>query len=461
MRTRAWKQYHLQYCSEKFPKAFYDDTHLLNNFSYDFGRLITSQAKAVFIPESIESIKEFMAYANENGLPVTIRGNGMSQSGQSLAPSNGVIISTVELNSLHHLQEEFIWVDVNATWSSLIATSLKNNKIPYITPYNCNLSVGGVLSVGGIGAASFRYGSVINHVQALEVITADGQLLQVDASSPLYHACLGGQGQFAIITKACIKLRPCKQNVRTFFLTYLDEKQWLQDLSLLKQCADYIECFCSPAVQGAKLTEKGRKPFAEWLYVLHVSLEFDEKAPQLHDVCPQISPWKVLHKQDESMESYLHRHDGRFQLMKLTGQWELQHPWYECFIPEHILFKHLKELLASLPLHYVPILQIVSIKALQPSGFFILPEAEDIFSIMILNPGLPSALIPSCLEAINDLDELFLPQGGKRYLSGYLGKELTNQYWQKHFGYRYSEWLDRKKQFDPKFLFQSLLHSWQ
>jgi hypothetical protein len=461
MQQGNWEPYHLQQCKQKFPAAFYDDTEHLNSFNHDFGGLITSQPKSIFIPKEIKQIQEFLKFANENDLPVTIRGNGLSQCGQSLASSNGVILNTLALDSIYQYQEETIWIDANATWSALIEATLQHNHIPFITPYNCNLTIGGVLSVGGVGAASFKYGSAVNHVQALEVITSDGTLLQVDSNSALFHACLGGQGQFGIITKACIKLKPSKKHVRTFFLTYMDEKQWLHDLALFVQCADYIESFCSPAVQGAKLTPTGRKPFAQWLFALHISIEFTDQAPELTEIIQQVNPWKILHIQDEPIKDYLHRHDGRFQVMKLTGQWELPHPWYECFVPRNVLFEDFQEFLASLPLHYVPILQIMPIASNKPCGFFMLPEGGDTFAIMILNPGIPSGLIPNCLEAIDNLDKRFLPQGGKRYLSGYLGQKIDNAYWQQHFGYRYNDWLGLKAQFDPKYLFQSVLYNWR
>ncbi|WP_131781761.1 FAD-binding oxidoreductase [Legionella gresilensis] len=460
MQKGIWEQHHLQHCREKFPTAFYDDLDHLNSFNQDFGRLITSAAKAIFMPKDIKSMQEFVAFANENNLPITIRGNGMSQCGQSLAPSDGIILNTMALDSVYEYKEQSIWIDANATWSALIEASLQQNQIPYITPYNCSLSIGGVLSVGGVGAASFKYGSAVNHVQALEVISAEGDLLQVDSRSTLFHACLGGQGQFGIITKACIKLKPCKEQVRTFLLTYIDEKQWLHDIALFRQHADYIECFCSPSVQGAKLTPSGRKPFAQWLFALHVSIEFTERPPELSDIT-YANPWKILHIQDEPIKDYLHRHDGRFQLMKLTGQWELPHPWYECFIPKQVLFDDFQAFLASLPLHYVPILQVVPIAAKEPHGFLMLPKGEDIFALMILNPGIPSSLVPSCLDAIDNLDKRFLPQGGKRYLSGYLGNRVDNYYWQRHFEERYDEWINLKTQFDPKHLFRSVLHHWQ
>lgn len=119
-----------------------------------------------------------------------------------------------------------------------IRKTLLRSLIPYVVPNNCNLSVGGVISAGGIGASSFKYGSVTAHVNALNIIQANGELIQVDNQSSLMQACLGGQGRFGLITQACIALRSCCNFVRTF-LVYLDKESWLHDLHLCRTKADF------------------------------------------------------------------------------------------------------------------------------------------------------------------------------------------------------------------------------
>lgn len=329
--------------------------------------MIHSAPVAVFEPETTEDAQSFIHYAHENQLPITLRGNGMSQSGQSLAVSGGVILNMKHFDHASEANSDSIWVEANTSWASLLDNSLKQSLIPYVVPHNCNLSVGGVLSAGGMGASSGKYGSVIAHVKALEVLMANGELVKAEEHSSLMQACLGGQGRFGLITKACIALRPCLKNVRTFFVIYLDKDEWLNDLRLCQTKADYVESFCTPALQGAKLSEKGRLPFAQWFYSLHVALEYDNLPPDFHDL--GLRPWRLLHTQDESIHSYLHRHDSRFNAMKMTGQWELQHPWYECFIPGSQL-NNLEELLAALPLHYATVVHLARIAHHTPVGFY-------------------------------------------------------------------------------------------
>jgi hypothetical protein len=247
--------------------------------------------------------------------------------------------------------------------------------------------------------------------------------------------------------------------VRTFFLVYANKDRWLKDLAFFKRHADFIEAFCTPALQGMKLTADGRRPFAEWLFSLQVSFEYDDEGPELTDFGSDIPPWKVSHRQDETMDSYLFRHDSRIQAMRTSGQWELQHPWYECLVPYDVVMSELDDLLRSLPLHYATMVHLVPISVKQRTGFFMRPNQPEFFSVMILNPGVPPALVPGCLEVIREMDDRFLALGGKRYLSGFLGSDLSPDYWTAHFGSDYPSWSDLKKRFDPQGIFCSASHN--
>ncbi|KTD14542.1 cytokinin oxidase [Legionella gratiana] len=450
-----WNSFQIKLCNEKLGQALLHDEQTLALFCNDFGKLTHSNPAAIFEPETTESAQLLIQYAHENGLPVTLRGNGMSQSGQSLAVPGGLILNMKHFDSISEVEAYSIWVEANTSWSTVLEKTLPHSLIPYVVPHNCNLSVGGVISAGGIGASSFKYGSVTAHVNSLKIVQANGELIQTDAQSPLMQACLGGQGRFGLITQANIALRPCSKFVRTFFLVYLDKEAWLNDLLLCRTNADFIESFCTSAIQGAKLSEKGRLPFAQWLYAIHVSIEYNDFAPDFSNL--GVHPWRLVHTQDESIHSYLHRHDSRFNVMKMTGQWELQHPWYECFIPGSQL-ESLEKLLDTLPIHYAPVVHITPVAPVSPTGFLQFPKSEHIFALMILNPGLPEVFIPSCLQTIKHLDAIFLPNGGKRYLSGYLGESPKKQFWQSHFEERYEDWICLKKRYDPQNIFCSFLH---
>lgn len=456
MSHASWNKHHITQCEQRTGQEMLGDEHSLLAFGKDFGGLAQSKPGAVFSPATTQALQQAVAYANAHRLPVTVRAKGLSQCGQALPLTGGMTLHMEQFCAVHEQREDSVWVDANASWASLLAATLPHSRVPYVTPYNTNLSVAGLLSVGGVGAASFRHGVAASHVDALEIVTADGEIQRADASTPLAQACLAGLGQFGVMTKAAIPLRPCGKQVRTFSLVYLDKEQWLKDLDVFKHCADFIETVCSPALQGTRATARGRQPFAQWLFAMQVSFEYDTQAPELDGLGYQISPWKVSNCQDESMNTYLLRHDSRFQAMKLTGQWDMQHPWYECLVPQDVLLSELDDLLDSLPLYFATVVHLVPIANRRPAGFFMTPDQPEFFSVMILNPGVPPALVPGCLDAIKAMDERFLAQGGKRYLSGFLGLDLSPEYWKVHFGVDYENWSALKRRYDPNGIFGSL-----
>lgn len=457
MSLLQWNTEIIKQHKEETGQALLCDEQTLVFFSQDFGKLIQSNPSAVCIPENIESLQSLIVFAHQHHLSVTIRGNGLSQCGQSLPVPGGLTLSMQNFIKPLELDSDTIWVEANTSWADLLAVSLQHNKAPYILPYNCNLSVGGVLSAGGVGSSSFKYGAINAYVSALEVVDGLGVKQIVDKNSPLFYACLSGQGRFAVITKACIKLRDVKPHVKTFCLVYSSQDQWFEDIEKIKNKIDYMESFCSPSIQGAKLKGEKRVLMAQWLYGLHVSVEYEESAPELNDIITHLKPWQVINIQEEDISSYFLRHNSRFEVMKMLGQWDLLHPWYECFVATKVLKEHLAQLLQQLPIHYANLVHIVPMDK-QKSGFLMLPKEDSVCSLMILNPGVPNILKDSCLQAIQELDAFLIQKGGKRYLSGFLGKDLPLNYWSNHFGEHHGSWIKLKKQFDPEGIFCSMLY---
>lgn len=452
MQRTHWNTRKIAQYNRENKQALLFDEQTLVSFSQDFGKLKKSSPLAVYIPETTADIQNLLAFARQHVLPLTIRGKGLSQNGQALPVTGGITLSMQKFDHVEKVEENLVWVEANASWSSVLDKTLPENKAPRVLPYNCDLSVAGVLSAGGIGATSFKYGPIAANVAALEVIDGEGQLHQVDAGSDLFHACLGGQGRFGLITRAAIPLRPVAGKVKTFCLVYDNMQAWFADAKKMQKTVDFMELFCSPSIQGMQLTRQGRKPLIQWLYGLHLTLEYGESEPLLPE---GINPWKILHAQKEGMDTFLRRHDARFEAMKQTGLWDLIHPWYECFVPSMLLREHLESLLDKLPLPYASLVHIVPV-ARKEAGFFQFPEGEDISAFMILNPGIGEALKASCLKTMQDLDDFFLTRGGKRYLSGYLGAAVDTTYWQQHFGSRYAAWQTLKAKHDPLGLFSSL-----
>jgi FAD/FMN-containing dehydrogenase len=112
--------------------------------------------------------------------------------------------------------------DDGATWAEVLGVTLPQGRTPPVLPDYLGLSVGGTLSVGGVGGTTWRLGVVSDHVLELEVVTSRGETV---TCSPVVHrrlfdAVRAGLGQVGIVTRATLRLVPAPQRVRRSLLSY-------------------------------------------------------------------------------------------------------------------------------------------------------------------------------------------------------------------------------------------------
>ncbi len=431
------------------------DPNFLLKFASDFSQLNYQVPEGVYQPVSEQEVISIIGEAIDNHRSLTIRCQGLSQGGQAIVRNGGYMVSMSRFRKIDDVSQEQIWVSAANTWEEVLQKTLPHKAAPMALPYNCQLSVSGVLSAGGMGSAAFKYGPIINNVSALEVVDGNGDHAIIDNDDDRFHAMLGGQGNFGIITRARLRLRTVQEKVKTWFLLYYDLNTFLEDLAVAREKFDYIESFCSASLQGAILQREQRRPLTHWLYGLHVSLEYSDKEPS-EEVISSLQPSKLLHYQCEDIAAYFLRHNHRFEAMRHMGMWTMMHPWYECYIDQPTIEQVLPRILSEIPSSIAPLIHVIPIKDVQ-TGMLMFPEKGPLFSFMILNPGLPHTFKQTAVDTMNWLNDNFFPLGGKRYLSGYQGDYQDSAWWQSHFGDKLLLWQSYKQRFDPNHLFTSKL----
>jgi len=138
-----------------------------------------------------------------------------------------------------------------------VAGGTDGNAAPGLAPAGLpdflDLTVGGTLVVGGVGAGIRWFGVAADNAVALRVVTGTGEEL---ACSPrenpdLFDAVRAGLGQVGVITRATVGLVPAPRDVRRFLLSYPDLPTMLGDQRLLARDDRF------DAVQGAVLAAPG------------------------------------------------------------------------------------------------------------------------------------------------------------------------------------------------------------
>lgn len=446
MLRNQWDQKLLNQCEQITGHTLIRERQSLARANQDFGRFISGEAAAVFKAETISEAQDILHFAHHHRLPLTIRANGLSQAGQSLAPEGGIGLDISGINDEICWQGDRLIAGCSASWKSIVIKALENQCLPMVVPYNTDLTLGGVLSVGGLGSTTFKHGVIAAHVDELLVLTADGSLIRCNKQthSDLFLSCLSGAGLFGIILEAAIKVRPCKQNVRVFTLIYKNHQQWLDDQFTLKQYGHYLE---------ASIMDDPENP-GDKCCIINLGLEYNDTPPELEMAL--LSDPMISCVDDLPILNYTYRHDSRLQGLKDSGAWAQAHPWYECYVDRNKLIIELDDIVSILDENIGGIYHIFPVAPNAPK-FFMLPKTDQIVTFNVLTPGIDKTHSAKAIDALLTVNDRLMKLGGKRYISGWFNYPVRENFWLSHYGDLYQERKQIKLKYDPKQIFCSQL----
>jgi cytokinin dehydrogenase len=421
----------------------------------NFGHLFRSVPRLLVEPAVPQDVAASIRFAREQGLTVATRGGGHSQSHVGIS-DGGILIAMASLDKVLAIDAERMTADVEAgvLWSSLVARLKPLGLAPPVLTNNLNVTVGGTLSVAGIGVASFRYGTQGDQVDELDVVTGTGETVTCGPgrNKDLFDAVIAGMGQCGVITRARLRLRRVKPMTRTYYLLYDDAHRFLDDARIAMDSDrwDHLESWASPSPQGTKPVNGRRQVFARWLYPFHTTVEYEEgKEPDQASLLEGLHPYENLYVDDLPTYDFFARLDPVFDLWKRGGTWEHVHAWTECVMPWETAPGLLEAILPDLP----PSILVGGHVLLWPakgstsrSRLFMRPEGENLLGFGIL-PAIPPRYWEDAKAMLDIASRLAVAMGGKRYLSGYV--DFTPEEWREHFGAMWEPLLEAKRRYDP------------
>jgi cytokinin dehydrogenase len=196
----------------------------------DNGGHVQRLPAAVLKPRSVDDVVRAVTYANKRGLKIAMRGQGHSQYGQSQV-DGGIVIDSSTLSAIRQHGTETIDAQPGARWGEVANSTLAQGRIPPVMPDAMMLTVGGTLSVGGIGETSYRYGAQVDNVLELDVVTGAGELVTCsrERDDELFRMVLAGLGQCGLIVRARLRLVAAPKFVAIHQLMYDDMDAFLSD----------------------------------------------------------------------------------------------------------------------------------------------------------------------------------------------------------------------------------------
>ncbi|WP_353829313.1 FAD-binding oxidoreductase [Agromyces sp. SYSU T0242] len=166
---------------------------------------------AVVRPTSAAEVAEAVRAAVAAGVPIAVRsgGHGSDPVGGGLVIDLGAL-SAVELETDGAADgPRLVHVGPGAQWGD-VAAALTPHGLAVSSGDTIDVGVGGLALGGGLGWFARSQGLTVDLVRAIELVTATGDVLSVDASShpELFWALRGGGGNFGVATRFTFEARP-------------------------------------------------------------------------------------------------------------------------------------------------------------------------------------------------------------------------------------------------------------
>ena len=161
----------------------FDTPEILEEYSTDRS-VLKVKPKFVAFPESTDDVRKLMRFFNQLAtkdikVAVTVRGAGTCETGACL--TNGVVVSTEKLNRLLEIdtRERLVRVQAGISLRELnTALSVSGLQIPVD---GCDEeTIGGLISKNALGDAGGKYGGIYDYVERIEVVLANGEVLQTE-----------------------------------------------------------------------------------------------------------------------------------------------------------------------------------------------------------------------------------------------------------------------------------------
>ena len=186
----------------------------LGDSEYDAARAawnlaIDQQPAAIVRPKTPDEVSAAVAYAREHGLRVAPQGTGHN-AGPLGSLADTLLLRTDRMRAVHvDPARRIARVQAGAVWLEVVRAAGAHG-LAALAGSSPDVGVVGYVLGGGVSWLGRRYGLAASHVEAIELVTADGRLRRVDHGHEpeLFWALRGGGGDFGVVTTIELRLLP-------------------------------------------------------------------------------------------------------------------------------------------------------------------------------------------------------------------------------------------------------------
>jgi FAD/FMN-containing dehydrogenase len=313
------------------------------------------------------------------------------------------------------------------------------------------LTFGGTLSLGGIPPA-IQSGSQADSVLELEVVTGTGEVRRCSQTRDrdLFEAVLAGLGQYAIITKATVRLVPAPERVRGHELAYTSSKDFFADFKTLLNRSEISEIYGDWWRPG----EHGEVHHLN-AFTFHPAATPPDDAHLLRGLTKPAA--EAIVSENDFLPHVTRIDDAVDQLNQALDWSHLQKPWMTLWLPEVSVEQYVTEVVSTLTPEDVGVGGFVLMYAhrrsrlTRPSLRLPVGDGSDwvyLFTLMTAGPhGAATDFGTRMVKRNQRLFDRARDLGGTRYPIE--STTFTHSDWRRHYGPRWPYLSTLKQHHDP------------
>lgn len=200
----------------------------LSVYECDGYTLERARPEVVLLPRTTAEVTALVQACVRAHVPFVPRGAGTGVSGGCLPANIPVMIATTRMRTIRRI--DFANREIEAE-AGVVNLDVSRAAAPAALHYapdpssQAACSIGGNIAENSGGPHTLKYGVTVNHVLGVELVTPDGDVLQLDrsAGSPGYDLAglvCGSEGTFGIVTAATLRLTPNPEAVLTLLAIF-------------------------------------------------------------------------------------------------------------------------------------------------------------------------------------------------------------------------------------------------